>query len=253
MLATVTAVAPGPTRPRSAADARRLGCVRQAQGIKRGDGCRVAPEGGPPAPVRDDPLGRRRQGVGRHGPPEGDAAGQAPAPHVGIGDEGGVGRHPGEPEADATPQAHGQQEKGQGRGQASQQHAERHQPETQADEQPRVPAGDQVAGDGAEQGAAEPEQGGGGRGGPAGAAELGEQGGQEDREGIGDSGHEQHRGEGKPEPRAGKGLPGYSHPRRDGGVGAGPEGPGARLSRPSRRASWPSGASSAPRPACASA
>ena len=33
MLATVTAVAPGPMRPRSAADARRLGCVRQAQGI----------------------------------------------------------------------------------------------------------------------------------------------------------------------------------------------------------------------------
>src|SRR6185503_6655961 len=52
-----------------------------------------------------------------------------------------------------------------------------------------------------------PEQGGGGRGRGPGAAELGQESGQEHRKGIGDSGHEQHRGEGEPEALAGEGLP----------------------------------------------
>ena len=231
---------------RAAPDGREPGRVCAPRPRDQGqDGRRVAPEGGAPAPVGDHPLRWRREGVGGHGPAERDAGGQAPAAHVGVRDEGGVGRHPGQSQADAAADPHREQEEGERGGRAP----DGHDGPPQADQPAGVPVRHQVPGNRAQQRPADPEQRRGcGRGG-ARAAEVGQQGGQEHREGIGDSGHQQHRREGEPEPLAGKGLPRWSRPRMG---GTGPGGPG-RLSRPPRPASWPCGASCAPRPASACA
>jgi hypothetical protein len=79
-------------------------------------------------------LRGRSQRIGGHGAAEGDTGGQAPAADIGVGDQGGVGRHPGQSEADAPADAHREKEQRQRRSQTAQGHPEGHEPEADADE-----------------------------------------------------------------------------------------------------------------------